>query len=70
MYLLEIRNKHFDKANWDSVKTFVWGGSTATQDMLDALKAIHERTGARLITGYGATELGGFVTATDRKSVV
>ncbi len=64
MYLLEIRNKHFNQANWDSVKTFVWGGSTAPQDMLDTLKAIHERTGARLVTGYGATELGGFVTAT------
>ena len=64
MYLLEMRSKHFSQANWESVKTFVWGGSTATQDMIETLDAIRKRTGARLVTGYGATEVGGFITAT------
>lgn len=64
MYLLEMRNKKFKDANWESVKTFVWGGSTATQDMLQNLGNISKRSGARLVTGYGATEMGGFVTAT------
>lgn len=64
MYLLEQRTGQFDKINWDSVKTFVWGGSAAPESMLQALYAICKRTGAHMITGYGATELGGFVTAT------
>ena len=64
MYLLEMRDAAFSKTGWDSVKTFVWGGSPASQDMLEALDAICKKTGARLVTGYGATELGGFVTAT------
>ncbi len=64
MYQLEMRHEKFDQVNWESVKTFAWGGSTAPRDMLDKLDAISRRTGARLVTGYGATELGGFVTAT------
>ena len=64
MYLLEMRSKDFDKRKWDSVKTFVWGGSPASKDMLEVLDSIRKRTGARLVTGYGATEFGGFVTAT------
>ena len=70
MYLLEMRSGLFEKANWDSVKTFVWGGSPATQDMLETLEIIRKRTGARLVTGYGATELGGFVTATAPKDTI
>ncbi len=64
MYMLEIRHPAFGKTRWDSVKTFVWGGSAAPKGMLEALDAICRKTGARLITGYGATEVGGFVTFT------
>jgi len=64
MYMLEIRNPAFSTTCWDSVKTFVWGGSTAPRAMLQALDTIRQTTGARLITGYGATEVGGFVTFT------
>ncbi len=64
MYMLEIRNPAFGKTCWDSVKTFVWGGSAGPRGMLEALDAIRRKTGARLITGYGATEVGGFVTFT------
>lgn len=64
MYLLEQRSEQYKRINWDSVKTFVWGGSAAPENMIKDLAAICRRTGARMITGYGATELGGFVTAT------
>lgn len=64
MYMLEIRDATFKKTAWDSVKTFIWGGSAASKDLLDALEKICRRTGARMITGYGATEMGGFVTIT------
>lgn len=62
MYMLEFREPAFAKARWDSVKTFVWGGSAASREMLKNLDALRQRTGARLVTGYGATEVGGFVT--------
>lgn len=64
MYMLQLQDPAFKKTNWDSVRTFVWGGSPASQDMLQSLSRISKRTGARLVTGYGATELAGFVTAT------
>ena len=64
MFMLEMRNPAFNKISWDSVKTFVWGGSAAPRAMLTALDTIRAKTGARLITGYGATEVGGFVTFT------
>ena len=64
MYMLELRDPAFAKARWDSVKTFVWGGSAASREMLKNLDALRQRTGARLVTGYGATEVGGFVTIT------
>ncbi|HDP35536.1 MAG TPA: hypothetical protein ENN29_10555, partial [Candidatus Hydrogenedentes bacterium] len=64
MYLLESRTERFKRTNWNSVKTFVWGGASAPTLMLDTLADICKRTGARMVTGYGATEIGGFVTAT------
>ncbi len=70
MYLLEMGHEKFSSADWSSVKTFVWGGSSAPRTMLDALDEISRRTGARLVTGYGATELGGFVTATRPEDTV
>ena len=70
MYLLEMRHPAFKTTDWKSVKTFVWGGSPASQEMLESLDAICKKTGASLITGYGATERGGFVTSREAKDTL
>jgi len=41
---------------------FAWGGSAAPKLVIDVLAGIAERHGAKLKTGYGATEMCGFVT--------
>lgn len=68
MYILQLREPSFHLTRWDSVETFVWGGSPASKEMLEALHRICSRTGAILVTGYGSTELCGFVTATQKKA--
>jgi len=64
MYLMQFQAPKFADMDWSHVKSFIWGGSAAPQILLDGLAAIAERTGARLITGYGSTELCGFATYT------
>lgn len=62
MYLLQFQAPKFPQMDWSHVQAFVWSGSAAPEIMLDVLSAICEKTGARLITGYGSTELCGFCT--------
>lgn len=62
MFMMQFQAPKFRTMDWSRVRAFVWGGSAAPQRMLEALSAIAEKTGARLITGYGSTELCGFVT--------
>jgi acyl-CoA synthetase (AMP-forming)/AMP-acid ligase II len=64
MYLMQFQTPKFREMDWSSVRTFVWGGSGAPRVMLDTLMGIASRTGARLVTGYGSTELCGFATYT------
>ncbi|MBP8130370.1 MAG: AMP-binding protein [Candidatus Hydrogenedentes bacterium] len=62
MFLLQFQAPRFPEMDWSHVQAFVWSGSAAPEVMLDVLSIISERTGARLITGYGSTELCGFCT--------
>ncbi len=62
MYLREMAAVDFAKADWSSVRTMVWGGSAAPPRMMEAFGPIAERHGIRMQTGYGSTELCGFVT--------
>lgn len=62
MYLLEMGLPKFRETDFSSVQTFVWGGAAAPREMLDVLNGIAQKTGARLVTGYGSTEVCGFVT--------
>lgn len=62
MFLMQFQAPKFTEMDWRHVRAFVWGGSGAPQIMLHVLGHIAEQTGARLITGYGSTELCGFVT--------
>ncbi len=64
MYLMQFQVPRFREMDWSKLRTFVWGGSGAPKLVLDVLSSIAERTGARLVTGYGSTELCGFATYT------
>jgi acyl-CoA synthetase (AMP-forming)/AMP-acid ligase II len=62
MYLMQFQAPKFKEMDWGHVRAFVWGGSSVPEIVLQVLQQISSRTGARLITGYGSTELCGFVT--------
>lgn len=64
MYIMQMQSPRFEEMNWSRVKTFIWGGAGAPSPVLDALLSIAKRTNAHLVTGYGSTELCGFVTFT------
>ena len=57
MFLLEFALPNYDEYDLSSVETYIWSGSSAPQSMIEKL----QKTGARLITGYGMTEVSGFV---------
>jgi len=64
MYLLQMQRPCFREIDFSSVEAFVWSGASAPRIMVDALAAIAQKTGARLLNGYGMTETSGFVTYT------
>ncbi|MBI3118688.1 MAG: long-chain fatty acid--CoA ligase, partial [Candidatus Hydrogenedentes bacterium] len=64
MYLMQFQTEQYRRMNWQNVRAFVYGGSTPPQLLLDVLAPLAEKIGARLMTGYGSTELCGFVTYT------
>ncbi len=65
MFLMQFARPEAKEIDWRSVRTFVWAGAAAPRPLVEGLAAIAEKTGARLITGYGSTELAGFVTYSD-----
>jgi acyl-CoA synthetase (AMP-forming)/AMP-acid ligase II len=67
MFLLEFKQPEFWACDFSSVKAFVWAGAAAPKIMIDLLTPICQKTGAMLITGYGSTEVCGFVTYTCRE---
>jgi acyl-CoA synthetase (AMP-forming)/AMP-acid ligase II len=66
MFLLEFRQPEFWKCDFSSVRAFIWAGAAAPKIMIDLLAPLCEKTGAMLITGYGSTEVCGFVTYTEK----
>ncbi|MBW2596080.1 MAG: acyl--CoA ligase [Deltaproteobacteria bacterium] len=66
MYLLEFKQPDFFETDLSSIEGFMWAGAAAPKIMIDVLSAICEKTGAALITGYGSTEVAGFVTYTEK----
>ncbi|MDZ4857484.1 MAG: AMP-binding protein [Candidatus Hydrogenedentes bacterium] len=62
MFLLEFGLPAFPETDFSSVTNFMWGGSTAPKLVLDVVAGLAKRNGARMMTGYGATEMCGFVT--------
>lgn len=65
MFLLQMKQPQFRETDFSSVEQFVWAGAAAPKIMVDVLSGICQKTGASLITGYGSTEVCGFVTYTE-----
>jgi acyl-CoA synthetase (AMP-forming)/AMP-acid ligase II len=61
MYILEMNLPNYSDYDLSCVRKFLWAGSTAPRKMVLNLGEI---PGATLITGYGLTEVVGFVTYT------
>jgi acyl-CoA synthetase (AMP-forming)/AMP-acid ligase II len=66
MFLLEFRQQEFWKCDFSGVRAFVWAGAAAPKIMIDLLAPICQKTGAMLLTGYGSTEVCGFITYTEK----
>lgn len=66
MFLLQMKHPDFGAADLSSVEYFIWAGAAAPKLMIDVLSGIIQKTGAGLITGYGSTEVCGFVTYTEK----
>lgn len=66
MFMLEFGVPQFPETDWSSVKSFIWSGSAAPKLVVDVVTGIAEQTGAMVLNGYGATEMAGFVTYTQR----
>lgn len=66
MFLLQFQQKEFWETDTTSIELFAWAGSAAPDLMLKVLSGIAQNTGARLVTGYGSTEVCGFVTYTEK----
>lgn len=64
MFLLQFAVPAFVETDFSNVRVFAWAGSAAPKLVIDVLAGIAERHGAQLRTGYGATEMCGFVTYT------
>lgn len=62
MFLMQFQTPKFREMDWSHVNAFIWSGSAAPEIMLDVLGIIGKECGARLITGYGSTEVCGFCT--------
>jgi len=67
MFLIEMQLPLFRETDWSNVEAFAWAGSKAPDIMVRTLHEIARKTGALLVTGYGSTEVCGFVTYTERE---
>lgn len=65
MFLMQFGLPAFRETDFSSVRVYAWGGATAPQLVLDVLSRLAAAHGAKLATGYGATEMCGFVTYSD-----
>ena len=66
MFLLQFRDPQFAQTDLSSIRHFLWAGAAAPRIMVVVLSQICGKTGATMITGYGSTEVCGFVTYTDK----
>ncbi|MFC1474872.1 class I adenylate-forming enzyme family protein [bacterium] len=65
MFLLEMKQPEFFETDFSSIKQFAWAGAAAPKMMLGVLDDLRKKHGAMLLTGYGSTEVCGFITYSD-----
>ena len=66
MFLLQMKQPEFFQTDFSHVRLMAWAGAAAPKIMIDVLFGISGQTGSMLITGYGSTEVCGFVTYTEK----
>jgi acyl-CoA synthetase (AMP-forming)/AMP-acid ligase II len=66
MFLLQMKQPEFFSTDFSHVRLMAWAGAAAPKIMIDVLSGICAQTGSMLITGYGSTEVCGFVTYTEK----
>lgn len=65
MFLLQMQQPQFKQTDFSSIEHFIWAGAAAPKILVEVLTGICAKTGATLVTGYGSTEVCGFVTYTE-----
>ena len=66
MFLLQMKQPDFFQTDFSHVRLMAWAGAAAPKVMVDVLSKICAKTGSMLITGYGSTEVCGFITYTEK----
>jgi acyl-CoA synthetase (AMP-forming)/AMP-acid ligase II len=66
MFLLQMKQPEFFQTDFSRVRLMAWAGAAAPKVMIDVLTGICAKTGGMMITGYGSTEVCGFVTYTEK----
>ncbi len=66
MFLLQMKQPEFFQTDFSHVRLMAWAGAAAPKVMIDVLSGICAKTGGMMITGYGSTEVCGFVTYTEK----
>ena len=66
MFLLQMKQPEFFSTNFSSLRLVVFSGASAPKIMLEVLAGICQNAGAMLLTGYGSTEVCGFVTYSEK----
>jgi acyl-CoA synthetase (AMP-forming)/AMP-acid ligase II len=66
MFLLQMKQPEFFSTDFSNVRLMAWAGAAAPKIMIDVLSGICAQTGTMLATGYGSTEVCGFVTYTEK----
>ncbi|HOD27923.1 MAG TPA: class I adenylate-forming enzyme family protein [Syntrophales bacterium] len=66
MFLLQMKQPEFFQTDFSRVRLMAWAGAAAPKVMIDVLSGICAKTGGMMITGYGSTEVCGFVTYTEK----
>ena len=66
MFLLQMKQPEFFSTDFSSLRLVVFSGASAPKIMLEILMGICKNAGAMLLTGYGSTEVCGFVTYSEK----
>lgn len=65
MFMLQLDHPLFHENTFATVRRFIWAGARAPLQLVERIAAICAKTGAGMLTGYGASETCGWITYTD-----